>query len=210
MICMKRFAVTISRTCGSGGTPIAKLLCAEYGISLYDKKLLALAAQRSGINEALFHQADESNGKSLLYKISKKVYSGEMISPNSDDYTREDNLFNCQAKTLKELAENESLVCVGRAGDYILKDCANILRIFLYAPFGVCVKNEMKRLNITEKEAQKHINQTNKNRREYYRFHTGRDWENPAHYDICLDTSAFRAYAECAQIIKACIDRRFQ
>ena len=57
---MKRFAVTIARTCGSGGTPIAKLLCEEYGISLYDKKLLALAAEKSGINEALFLQADES------------------------------------------------------------------------------------------------------------------------------------------------------
>jgi cytidylate kinase len=68
----------------------------------------------------------------------------------------------------------------------------------------------MKRLDITEKEAQKHISQTNKNRREYYRFHTGRDWENPAHYDICLDTSAFRAYTECANIIKACIDKQFQ
>lgn len=206
---MKRFAVTIARTCGSGGTPIAKLLCEEYGISLYDKKLLALAAQRSGINEALFHQADESNSKSLLYKISKKIYAGEIISPHSDDYTREDNLFSCQAQTLKELAENESIICVGRAGDYVLKDCPNLLRIFLYAPFEVCVQNEMKRLDITEKEAQKHISQTNKNRREYYRFHTGRDWENPAHYDICLDTSAFRAYTECANIIKACIDKQF-
>ncbi len=194
---MKRFVVTIARTCGSGGTPIAKLLCEEYGISLYDKKLLALAAEKSGINEALFLQADESAGKSLLYKISKKVYAGELISPHSDDYTREDNLFNCQAKTLLELAQNESLVCVGRAGDYVLKDYPNILRIFLYAPFDVCVKNEMKRLNITEKEAQKHINQT------------GRDWENPEHYDMCIDTSAFPAYLECTEMIKACINKRF-
>lgn len=206
---MKRFAVTIARTCGSGGTPIAKLLCEEYGISLYDKKLLALAAEKSGINEALFLQADESANKSLLYKISKKVYAGELISPHSDDYTREDNLFNCQAKTLRELAENESLVCVGRAGDYVLNDYPNILRIFLHAPFEVCVTNEMKRLNITEKEAQKHITQTNINRREYYRFHTGRDWENPEHYDMCIDTSVFSSYAECAEIIKACINKRF-
>lgn len=206
---MKRFAVTIARTCGSGGTPIAKLLCEEYGISLYDKKLLALAAEKSGINEVLFLQADESANKSLLYKISKKVYAGELISPHSDDYTREDNLFNCQAKTLRELAENESFVCVGRAGDYVLKDHPNILRIFLHAPFEVCVTNEMKRLNITEKEAQKHITQTNINRREYYRFHTGRDWENPEHYDMCIDTSAFKSYEECAEIIKACINKQF-
>ena len=206
---MKHFVVTIARTCGSGGTPVAKLLCEEYGINLYDKKLLKLAAERNGISEALFMQADESAGKSLLYRISKKVYAGEIISPHSDDYTCEDNLFNCQAKTLLELAENESFVCVGRAADYVLKDYPNLLRIFLYAPFDVCVKNEMKRLNITEKEAQKHINQTNKNRREYYRFHTGRDWENPEHYDICIDTSNFTAYMQCAEMIKTCINSRF-
>ena len=206
---MKRFVVTIARTCGSGGTPIAKLLCEEYGINLYDKKLLQLAAEKNGINESLFLQADESVEKNLLYKISKKVYAGEIISPHSDDYTREDNLFNCQAKTLLELAQNESFVCVGRAADYVLKDEQNILRIFLYAPFEVCVKNEMKRLNITEKEAQKHINQTNKNRREYYRFHTGRDWENPEHYDICINTSVFPTYVKCAEIIKKCINIRF-
>lgn len=206
---MKRFVVTIARSCGSGGTPVAKLLCQEYGVNLYDKRLLALAAEKSGINEALFLQADESTDKSLLYKISKKVYAGEIISPHSDDYTREDNLFNCQAKTLRELAENESFVCVGRAGDYILKDYPNILRIFIYAPLEVCVGNEMKRLGISQREAQNHINQTNKNRREYYRFHTGRDWENPSHYDMCIDTSVFPAYSKCAEVIKSCIDKRF-
>ena len=60
-----------------------------------------------------------------------------------------------------------------------------------------------------EKEAQKHINQTNKHRREDYRFHTGRDWENPEHYDMCIDTSAFSAYLECTEMIKACINKRF-
>lgn len=207
---MKRFVATIARTCGSGATPIAKLLCQEYGINLYDKKLLELAADKTGINKALFMQADESADKSLLYRISKKVYAGEIISPHSDDYTREDNLFNCQAKILRELAENESFVCVGRAGDYVLKDYPNILRIFLYAPFEVCVENEMKRLGIDKKEAQKHVSQTDKNRREYYRFHTGRDWENPSHYDMCINTSMFSTYVECAEVIKTCINRRFE
>lgn len=206
---MKRFVVTIARSCGSGATPIAKLLCQEYGINLYDKRLLELAAEKSGINQALFMQADESSNKSLLYRITKKVYAGEMISPHSDDYTRQDNLFNCQAQTLLELAENESFVCVGRAGDFVLKDYPNTLNIYLYAPFEVRVENEMKRLGIDKKEAQKHVSQTDKNRREYYRYHTGRDWENPSHYDMCINTSIFSAYTECAEVIKACIDKRF-
>ena len=51
---MKHFAVTITRTCGAGGTSIAKILSAHYGIEYYDRMLLRLAAGNSGINEAVF------------------------------------------------------------------------------------------------------------------------------------------------------------
>lgn len=37
---MKHFAVTITRTCGAGGTSIAKILSAHYGIEYYDRMLL--------------------------------------------------------------------------------------------------------------------------------------------------------------------------
>ena len=61
---MKHFAVTITRTCGAGGTSIAKILSAHYGIEYYDRMLLRLAAGNSGINEAVFAAADEDTKKS--------------------------------------------------------------------------------------------------------------------------------------------------
>ena len=49
------------------------------------KKLLRLAAEDSGINEKLFAGADEDVKNSLLYKVSKKVYNGELIPPENYD-----------------------------------------------------------------------------------------------------------------------------
>lgn len=51
---------------------------------------------------------------SLLYKVSKKVYNGELSPPESGNFVSDQNLFNYQAKVLKELAEWESYVYVKR------------------------------------------------------------------------------------------------
>ena len=72
--------------------------------NVYDRNLLRLASDDSGINEELFAKADEHMKQSLLFKVSQKVYKGELIGPESDDFTSNENLFNYQAKVLKELA----------------------------------------------------------------------------------------------------------
>ena len=77
------FAICITRTCGSGGTEIGKMLSEQLSIDLYDRKLLRLASDDSGINEKLFAKADQDTKKTLLYKVSKAVYNGEKIPPES-------------------------------------------------------------------------------------------------------------------------------
>lgn len=56
---MDKFVIAITRTCGSGGTTIGKMLSKDLGINMYDRELLRLASDDSGINEALFANADE-------------------------------------------------------------------------------------------------------------------------------------------------------
>lgn len=198
---MDRFVIALTRTCGSGATPIGKMLADDLGIDFYDRNLLKLASEDSGINEALFAQADETVKNSLLYRVSKKVYNGELIPPESDDFTSNQNLFNYQAKVLKELAERESYICIGRAADYILKDFPNVFKIFIYASFDCCVKTEMNRLHLEKREAEKHIITTDKYRKEYYKYHTGQEWRNPQNYDLCLNTSHI-SYEQSVQFIK--------
>ena len=125
---MSRYVITIARGYGSGGRTIGKMLSKELGIPFYDRELLRLASDDSGINEELFVKADEKLKKTRLFKIARKAYQGELIPPDSDDFVSNDNLFNYQAKIIKELAETESCVIVGRCADYILKDCDRLLK----------------------------------------------------------------------------------
>ena len=56
---MKKTVITIARSYGSGGRTLGKLLAEELGINCYDREILRMASDDSGINEALFGQTDE-------------------------------------------------------------------------------------------------------------------------------------------------------
>ncbi|MCM1307139.1 MAG: cytidylate kinase-like family protein [Butyrivibrio sp.] len=206
---MDNLVIAVTRTCGSGATLISRLLAKKMGINLYDRNLLRLASEDSGINEELFAKADENMKRGLLYKVSKKVYNGELIGPESDDFTSNDNLFNYQAKVLKELAKNESFICIGRAADFVLKEHKRLITVFIYAPMEVCIQREMAYYNITDKrKAEQIIVKTDKYRRGYYKYHTGKEWESPYNYDICLNTGDF-TYEQCVDIILNYVNVRY-
>lgn len=204
----KYIAIAITRTCGSGGSYIGKSLAADYGIDVYDRKLLRLAAENSGINEAIFANADEDTKKTLLYRVSQHIYNGEMISPESGNFVSDQNLFNYQAKVLRELLDQESYVCIGRAADFVLKDKENVVTVYLDAPYEFRVKREMGRQGIRRSEAETYINRLDKYRNAYYVYHTGQTWKNPENYDVCLDTASLRP-DNCTAVIKEYIWLKF-
>lgn len=206
---MDKYVITIARGYGSGGRTIGKMLSEELGIPYYDRDLLRLASDDSGINQALFAKADEKLKKSLLFNIAKKVYKGELIPPDSDDFVSNDNLFNYQAKIIKELANTESCIIIGRCADFILKDYDNVVRVFVHAPLEACINTLKEMTGKPEKELEKQILTIDKRRAEYYKYYTGRDWEDAKNYDLCLN-SAHLGFEKCVEIVKSYLDIRFR
>ena len=199
------FVITITRTSGSGATHIGKILAENLGVDLYDRNLLRLASDESGIREELFAMADENQKKNLLFRISQKVYNGvykgDIIAPEKVDFTSNNNLFNYQARVLQNLAEESSYVVIGRAADYVLRDKPNVVRVFIYADREKRIQKEMDRQKIDWKKADKFITTTDKYRRDYYRYFTGQEWESMENYDLCINTSSM-TYDEAAKAIE--------
>lgn len=199
---MKRFIIAITRTCGSGASTIAKLLSEHYdGIDIYDRKLLRLASEDSGINESLFANADEDMKNTLLYKVSREVYHGELIPPESDNFISDRNLYNYQAKVLKELAKKESYIVIGRGADYILRSNPDMISVYLTADHETCVKHMMEMRCTDEAAAERYVRKMNRFRSSYYTYHTGRKWQIPENYDFCLRTDRI-GYEKCAEVIE--------
>ncbi len=205
----KKYVITIARGYGSGGRTIGKMLSEELGIPYYDRDLLRFASDDSGINEELFAKADEKLKKSLLFKIARNIYKGELIPPDSDDFVSNDNLFNYQAKIIKELAETETCIIIGRCADFILKDHPNVVRLFVHAPLEDCINTLKEMTGKPEKELEKQILAIDKHRAEYYNYYTGREWENAKHYDLCLNSSKL-GFDKCVEIVKSYLDIRFR
>lgn len=202
------YVITISRGYGSGGRTIGNLLAKELGIHYYDRELLRLASDKSGINETLFEKSDEKLRNSLLYKIARKEYKGEIIPPDSEDFISNDNLFNFQAKVIKGLADQESCVIVGRCGDYILRDRENVVKIFVHASLEDCVVRLEDMFSLSKSDLEKKIKSIDKRRADYHKYFTGQDWNNAENYDLCLNTHQL-GYDKCIEIVKAYLKVRF-
>lgn len=205
---MEKVVITIARQYGSGGRTVGKMLAKDLGIPYYDKELLKKASEESGINEGLFAGADETLKNSPLLRITKKVYQGQLIPPDSSDFTSAENLFNYQAKVIKQLAEEESCVIIGRCADYVLRDYDNVLSVFVHAPEDYCIEQAKKKLAMSEKEVKKFIQKTDKQKEEYYKHFTGREWSDARNYDLCLDSSKL-GYEKCVAEIKSYMKVRF-
>ena len=205
---MQNIVITIARQYGSGGRLIGKMLSEELGIPYYDRQLLQLASDDSGINEKLFANADEKVKTSALFRIAKKVYNGELIPPDTEDFVSNDNLFNYQAKIIKELAEEDSCVIIGRCADFVLKDCPNVISVFIHADEEKCAARigEIRRMD--KKDLLKHIADVDKRRGTYYKYYTGKDWSDARNYDLCLDSGKI-GYRGCVEAIKKQIELRF-
>lgn len=199
---MEKYVITIARGYGSGGRTIGKMLAEKLGINYYDREILHLASDDSGINEELFAKADEKLKNSLLFKVAKNVYKGELLPPDSDDFISNNNLFNYQAKVLKELSQKESFVVIGRCADYILKDVSNLIRVFVHAPLEHCIDVVEGMSSKSRKEIEQFIIKTDKNRADYYKYYTGRDWIDSRNYDLCLNSKEL-SFDKCVDIIKA-------
>lgn len=208
---MEKYVITIARQYGSGGRTIGEMLAEKLGIHFYDKELMKLASEESGINERLFNTADEKVKQNVFSKMFKteKVYKGDVISPESDEFVSDDNLFNYQAKVVKELAERESCVIVGRCADYVLKDYDHVLSVFIHGPKDFCMQEAAKKINLTGKELERFIAKTDKARADYYKYYTGREWTDARNYDLCLDSSKL-GFERCVEEIIAYMNVRFK
>ena len=205
---MGNMIITVSRQYGSGGKTIAAMLAQKLGINCYSREILKMASEDSGINERLFGMSDEKLRHAGWLKTLSHTYTGELLPPEDKGFTSDDNLFNYQAKNIKELAEKESCIIVGRCANYILKDNPNVLSVFVHADENFCLARAMERNSFSEKEMKKFIERTDKYRSDYYRYHTGHHWTDARYYDLCLDSSKL-GFENCALEIEEYAKIRF-
>ena len=183
--------ITIARQFGSGGREIGHKIAEILGVKCYDRDLITLAAEKSGLSEEALHHADEKAASSLLYTL---VMSSNMYHSNVDRFNVpiNDKLFCVQSEIIRDIAQRESCVIVGRCADYVLAEYPRVVRVFLYADFENRVKKICAEESISEADARERIVKTDKRRANYYNYYSGQKWGKIDNYDLALSTDKLR------------------
>ncbi len=192
--------ITIGRQFGSGGREIGKYLADLFGIAYYDKELINEASKSSGLSTEYFEKADERAPSSLLNSFSINWLTGAG-GIWSDGGLSNEYIFKFQSDVIRNLAEKESCVIVGRCADYILRHHPRCYNIFIHAPIEDCVHRILSRTTeLSAKEAIELAEKKNKWRASYYNFYTDKGWGVASSYDLSVDSSILGSEATAAFI----------
>lgn len=199
---MDNFVITIARGFGSGGKQIGLALSKQLGIPCYESQILSMASNYSGINKDLFFQVDEKlRGYHLIKRLMKSANKDDIVEPTDKSFISDVNLYNIQAKIIKELAKQQSCIIIGKCANHLLRDYENTVSVYIDAPRAFCVKNVIERLGVTEEEAHRMIYQTDRYRADYYKYYTGGEtWTNPVLYDMTLNSDRM-GMDKCTELI---------
>lgn len=182
--------ITISRTYGSGGRVMGKALAEKLGYKFYDREMMRMLSDETGINEALFGESDEKLTKTYLGTCLDWKKDAAPLPPSNKKYSSEENLFKLQAQMIRKLADTENCIIMGRCADTILAGREDVVRLYCYASHEDCVKRAMDVCGLGEKEIVKRIEKIDKYRNSYYTHFTGKNLSDSSNYDLCINTGS--------------------
>lgn len=199
---MGNFVITIGREFGSGGLDIGRMLSEKLNVKCYDKELLSMAAKESGLCKEIFENHDEKPTNSFLYSLVMDTYSvsGYTSAPFLD-MPLNHKVFLAQFEAIKNLAEKESCIIVGRCADYALAEHPNCLNVFIHADMEFRINHIMETYGLSREKAKDTIHKTDKKRASYYNYYSSKKWGDARSYNLALDSSQLGLQGCCEMIL---------
>lgn len=184
-----KITITIGRQLGSGGRDIGKKISKDLHLEYYDKEILTMASEKSGLRSEFFEQTDEKHsngfwGNLLNYSSPQNNYFLTYYGGLSNE-----KLFTIQSRAIKEAAKEKSSLFIGRCADYVLRNNEDCINLFITANINDRIKRISDRHKLEKKEAKKIIEKTDKTRSSYYNYFTNNKWGEALHYDMCINSS---------------------
>lgn len=202
--------ITISREYGSGGRTIGKKVAENLGYAFYDKELIDMAAQESGLSPDFIAKTEQNISSGWLYNMmlgSSYAVGTAGSTPGASNHILPlaDQIFSAQRKVILKIATEKPCVIVGRCADYILSnsdkiDKKDLFNIFIYADLENRVERVVNEYQIPANDAKKVILQIDKRRANHYNTFTENVWGKRGHYDLLIN-SAFLGLEKTVKII---------
>ena len=179
----KRVIICLSRQYGCRGQEVGLLLAKRTCFTYYDKDILSMACQDYNLDENEVSDYNDSVPDAEPSHFPRLPKLGSVSH---------DALYFKERTIIKNIAEKENCIFLGRCADHIL-DKLHIphLSIYLCAPLEKRIQVEMSRFGVSAVQAKKTILQVDRSRQAFYKYYTGRTWGSPELYNACLNTSIY-------------------
>lgn len=185
--------IAISREFGSGGRTIGKEVAIKLGIPCYDSDLIEKISMETGL-------AKEYVEKNADYAQSASFYDNAMSVREQDGQSLSDKMWLAQKKVVTDLAKKDSCVIVGRCADYILRDIADCMTVFIHASDEKRAERIVAVYGEREESPVQRLHDKDKKRKAYYELYTGTKWGQADNYDLCLDSGRL-GIEQCVDMI---------
>ena len=190
---MSKRIITISREFGSGGRTIGKEVAEKLGYAYYDRELIEKTAEETGFSEAFIEKYGE-------HSPGKTVFSYAFFGRTETGMSMQDYIWLEQCRIIRELADKEPCVIVGRCADYILRDRDDCLHVFIHASTEKKAERIVKLYGERDVKPEKRLAERDKARSVNYRYYTDREWGRAQNYHLSLDSGEF-GIERCVEMI---------
>lgn len=199
---MKRTIIAISREHGAGGGAVGKKLGLALGIPAYERTVIELAAEKSGLSAEYVNALEETASRSFLFNIVSTTYSAHNMLPQYNVPVTF-SAYAAQGEVIRELAARGSSVIIGRCAEYVLREDPDCVKVFLRANREDRIAAVMRESDLSESDAERRLRQIDRGRANYYRGFTGEKWGAMEHHDLCINTSTTGIDGAVSAIIAA-------
>jgi CMP/dCMP kinase len=182
--------ITISRMYGSGGSDVAARVAQLLGWSLLDNAFVDAVAERLGV-PASEVEAREERTPSLVERLASAlaVASPEILPPPTEQLPpSEERMADVTRRIIEEAVARGHAVLVGRGAQSVLARRAGVLHVFCYAPREALVRRVAERRGVSIAEAEKNVDEINKQRDQYVRTTFKRSWKAHENYHRAVNT----------------------
>ena len=203
--------ITVSRMYGSGGSEVAERIAAKLGWPVFDNAMVEAVAERSGLTRAEV-SAQEERVPSLVERIASALSLGspEIMPPVPAEplETTEERIVGVTKRVIEEAVQTGPAVFVGRGAQCLLAEREDALHVFCFAPRPALVAYVMNKFKVSRPEAERTVQDMNRQRQAYVKRHWQRDWLAQENYHLCLNTS-WLGFDGAAELVVEAAHRHF-
>jgi cytidylate kinase len=201
--------VTISRMYGSGGSHVARRVAESLGWDLLDNAVVDAVAERLGMPRAEV-SAHEERVPSLVERLASALtLSVPEMLPVADTTLEptEERIVAVTRAVIEEAVQTGHAVLVGRGAQCMLANRPDALHVFCYAPRPALAAFVITDQGVSNDEALRIVDATNRQREQYVRRHWQREWRAEENYDLCVNTGTLGIEGAARLVIDLARDR---